>query len=292
MTLKKLNYLAILLLTALTVNVFSSAVSFSSPQPWLTMRNNEISVKVVIDTSITKGKSVKLKAFAMMNGRMSVLKRQSIKGGELTADLDFKVNGKFIGGMDYIGVDWSVSGIENGSGVYAPIGYMPVDADLKDKISVDEIKGDYAATSFKSDVTDGKNEVDFSWNSTGLIIAAKIAGEKLIVKIDPKNGKNAFPAFADRCITILNDSSLVEFKYPNRSMTADGIKYEKKDWKNEAVIKKDGEITIVTIPWADLGMIAQKGRIFGIAVINDKKALYPTEGNKAVPGTWGNLELR
>lgn len=292
MNLKKMFLVGSVLLSSITVNVFSSAVSFSSPQPWLTLRNKDMSVKLIIDTSVTKGKSVSVKAYAFKNGRKATLKSTTIKGGETSGDVNFTINGKYIGGMDYIGIDWSVPGIKNQKGTLAPVGYMPLSEKDMQNVAADKISGDFSVSSFKADVIVGKSEVDFSWSESGLIVAAKVTDDKVTVKFDPKNGKNAFPAFADRCLTLSKDSTLIKSQYPDRSFDKKGIKFEKKEWKNEISIKNDGDIIVAIIPWHDLGIIAQKGRVFGIAAIINDKISFPSTANKAVPGTWGNIELK
>lgn len=292
MSFKKVLIVGSVLLSSLAVNVYSSAVSFSSPQPWLTQRNSDLSVKVIVDTSITKGNKVYLKAFVLKNGRKSILKSNTIKSGETSGELNFKVSGKYIGGKDYIGIDWSVAGLKDEKGTLAPIGFMPVDEKLTNKIEANEVKGAYTAANFKSDVTVGTSEIDFAWKSEGLIVAAKVKDEKITIKFDPKNGKNAFPAFADRCLTLSNDSSSILSQYPNRGFSKNKIEIEKREWKNEIEIKKENDLIIATIPWHDLGMIAQKGRIFGIAAIVSDKKTFPANAKKAIPGTWGNIELK
>lgn len=292
MNFKKVFFVGSVLFISLSTQVLGSAVSFSSPQPWITQRANNISAKFVIDTSLTKGKSVNLKAYVVKNGRKSTLKSKTVKGGETSGDFDFSVNGEFVGGKNYVGIDWSVSGVKDQKGTLAPVGYMPLSENDLKKIAVDEVKGEFNVSGFKSDVTIGKTEIDFAWSLNGLVVAAKIEGEKLCVKFDPKNGKNSFPAFADRCLTLSKDSTLIKSQYPKRSFTDKGINYEKNEWKNEINIKNEGDFIIATIPWHDLGMIAQKGRIFGIAAIVDDKVTYPENANKAIPGTWGNIELK
>ncbi len=292
MDLKKVFFVGSVLLISLSTHVLGSAVSFSSPQPWITQRGKDVSTKFVIDTSLTKGKSVTLKAYAVKNGRKTTLKSKTIKGGETSGDLNFSINGKFVGGKDYLGIDWTVTGIKDEKGTLAPVGFMPLTDESNKKLEVPEIKGEFNAADFKSDIIVGKTEIDLAWSNRGLVVAAKVLDDKVTVKFDPKNGKNAFPAFADRCLTLSKDSALVKTQYPNRSFTDKGINYEKKDWKNEISMKNEGDIIIAIIPWHDLGMIAQKGRIFGIAVIVDDKTTYPDNAIKAIPGTWGNIELK
>lgn len=277
---------------AINFSAFSAAVSFSSPQPWLTLRNKDLSVKMVIDTAITKSKAVKVKAYISKNGGKRVIASKTIKGGETSGELIASLGNMPIGGKNHIGVEWSVPGLKDVKGALAPVGYYPLENISKENVEANKLSGAYNVDSFKSDVEVNKSLIDFAWTTDALIVAAKVKSETITVKFDAKNGKNAFPAFADRCLTLSSDTALTITQYPNRSITKKGVDFEKKEWKNEIKIVREKDVIVATIPFHDLGMIATEGRIFGITVFDKDNKTYPVKANKAIPGTWGNIILK
>ena len=72
---------------------------------------------------------------------------------------------------------------------------------------------------------------------------------------DGKNGKNAFLSYPDRIISYIPAKDSLNTIHYKRDVKEDTLRYTDKLWQSE--IKKEiiGEKVVISMPWADIGVI-------------------------------------
>lgn len=294
-----------LLLSIVTGIAFGQAVSFHSPVPWITLRENKIIAKTLIDTAEVKKNTVKLTIAKVINGKKMTVATKKFKSTDYSQEYELAtIEDKIIGGKDFLRIDWKVLGTDK-KGMILPFGIIEVgDVTENDAVKCKKISGKLEAASLKAQLQDkdflAAGNLMFCpvWNDKMLGLVCKNAKEmeNIIFTVDGKNGKNAFLSFSDRIVTYYPKIDSLHAVYYKRGIADEAIKYDEKKWVQE--IRKDAKdgLVVIAIPWHDLGMLALDGRIFGFGVfasVSEKESgAYPETAKKEIPGTWGNAVLK
>jgi hypothetical protein len=301
-----LRYMVVLMFSAgILQSGFSQTISFNTPLPWVSLRNDKLTVRAQVDTAQLKNRKLKLTVSVVKNGRSHKLASKQFSLTDPSGEYSFSsLKKKLIGGEEYIKIEWAISGKKD-KGTIEPIGIAdlsrlsetsPVTAvKVDDGIAVKDvaakITGDFNKTA--------STEYAFAWNKTTLfIVIKKETGDKTIkFGIDGKSGKNAFLSYPDRFVMYTPaDSTPVKGIHFEREVKNDSLKYKELDWRNEITSEESGETVVIAMPWYDAGMISFDERTvgFGIFVENDKGktiAALPKKADDQIPATWGILKL-
>lgn len=303
MTVKR-NLLTLCLFLGFTSVVFGQAVTFHSPVPWITLRENKIIAKTLIDTAEVKTNSVKLTLSKVINGKKVHIASKKFKSKDYSQELELAtIDDKVIGGKDFLRIDWKVLGTDK-KGIIFPFGVVEIGEVTEDdaikckkfsgKLEADAVKGQLQDKDF---LTVGNLMFCPVWNDKNLgLVCKKLKGtESISFTIDGKNGKNAFLAFSDRIVTYYPKAdSLYSVSY-RRGVAEDSIQYNERKWAQEVKKEVKEDLVLITVPWHDIGMLASDGRIFGFGIfakISEKESVaFPETAKKEIPGTWGNVVL-
>jgi hypothetical protein len=285
--------------------VFSQAVTFHSPVPWITLRDSKIIAKTLVDTSEVQKNAVKLTLSKVVNGKKIRIASKKFKTIDYSQEYELAtLDTDILGGKDFLTIAWEVANTEK-KGKIEPFGIVKIAGDDPEKgaLSCKQVSGTLSADALGSALKDndfvslGSGKFCAVWNSEkfGLVIKGGKDLESVRFSIDGKNGKNAFLTYSDRIITYFPKNDSLSATYNKRSVDEKGIKYNVKDWNQEIQKEvKDGLVCMV-IPWYDLAILPIDGRIFGFAAFaeaSDKTAAVPENAQKEIPGTWGNLVLK
>jgi hypothetical protein len=294
---------AAILLVSSTL-LFSQNVSFSSPNPWVTMREKGVIATSQVDTSKLKGKKIKIVLSQCGNGKENALATRNFSISDYSQKFDCgSAPELFVGGKDFLRIKWEVPGSDM-KGTIEPIGIAVLNNDSS--IIYDEalkISGELTAAAVKNKYGDaglrtvGKFQAAISWNDQTLaFVCSKTGSGALLLSIDGKNGKNAFLSFPDRFIGYQgkNDSLLAD--YYQRTIDKSAIQYVPQRWVNSIIKIIKDDLVLITIPWSDLGILPFDGRIIGYSLFNieedgKQSQAHPVKAIREIPGTWGNLKL-
>jgi len=282
---------------------FGQIMTFNSPAPWLTQRNDSIVVKAQLDTSKFAKKQLTLSLLKMEAGKKKQVLTKTFKVKDFTQDFFIGMaNASLVGGKDFFKVIWSIPGAKD-SGYCAPIGIVNIDKIAKSGpvhatkvVTPIDLKDIAGLVKDKKFTKVGADEFLLLWNTKTLSIIVKKSAVKSTVKFtfDGKNGKNAFVSFADKMLDYVMDKDSV-FAYENDRSYLDSITYTQKAWVSEIKKVSDKDYALVTIPWYDVGLLPFDGRLmgFGAFVKTDvpKPAAYPEKAEVLEPGSWGNAVL-
>jgi hypothetical protein len=285
---------------AYTVCASAQVITFNSPAPWITQRNDSIIVKAQLDTSKFSNKKISLAVTKVENGKKNVIKEKTFKVKDITHDFFIGLAGTgLIGGKDYLQIDWSVpKSTEKGS--FAPVGIVNLSSVEKNEM-IHVSKSDEACPEGISKVAQYASLQDqqftLVWNNNNLVVAIKTSSTKDAIRFafDGKNGKNAFLSYPDKIVDYVADKdSLSAYDYERAYQ--DSITYTAKSWKNDIVKDKSSSCVIITIPWSDLGLLPFEGRQIGFSVytVSSKNAVaaaLPKNAKMFIPGTWGTIIL-
>jgi hypothetical protein len=288
------------------VGAYSQVVTFNSPVPWVTQRNDSITVRAQIDTA-----QIKKKEFAVSvdlvneGGARKSLAKKTFKITDYTAEFAVgPVSQNLVGGLSYIKIDWSIPGTVN-KGTISPVGIVGLDKLPKpDSTLIVHVKDGADAAAVGSLVKEsdlkvvGAGKFAFCWTKEALyIVIAKTKTPGTVrFAIDGKNGKNAFCSFADRVIQYQPDKDSVWGSHFSRQLVADTLKYVEQAWPSEITKTALGDKVVIRVPWYDTGIIPVENRRFGIGIMEfsaaDKQtAAVPASGKFFMPGTWGDFVL-
>ncbi len=302
---KRAGFIAIVCVIGYSVGVLAQTITFNSPAPWQTLRNDSLIVKAQLDTAKFPKKKITLTASKIEGNKKKQIATKTFKVSDFTQDFSLGVAGMgLIGGRDYISLQWSVAGAKD-SGSCAPIGIANIDKLAKsDTLHAVKSNEEIDANNFAAKAKNAKftkikdQEYSLLWTPTALIILCKKSAAPGAVRfvVDGKNGKNSFAAYSDKMIdyTAAKDSV---FAYYNERSFADSITYKQKPWVNEFIKASDKDIAVIRVPWFDVGIGKPfDGRVMGFSVfaLSDKAAVlaaYPEKAAVMIPGSWGNLVL-
>lgn len=297
----------VVLLTGVLRSGVAQTISFNTPLPWVSLRNDSLTVRAQVDTSALNGKKLSLKVHTIKNGRSKTIASKSFKVTDPSGEFSFgKLNKKLIGGEEFIQIAWKIAGTED-KGTIEPIGI----ADLTKLVNTDTVKvekiGDDksakdAATAIGSKLaTLGSVSYGMAWNKNALYVAVKKSAKDEVIKFgfDGKNGKNSFLSYPDRFLVCspAADSEVVSGVHYERSLKKDAIEYTEKKWRSSISYEVVGDVIVAVVPWYDTGMIPFEERTvgFGAFVENAKGkdgAVLPEGADFFTPATWGTLLLQ
>ena len=300
----KVNVVTLCLFLGFSSVVFGQAVTFHSPLPWITLRNNKIIAKTLIDTAEVKTNTVKLTLSKVINGKKATIASKKFKSKDYSQELELAtINEKIIGGKDFLLIDWEVLGTDK-KGIIFPFGLAEIgEVSENDAIKCKKFSGKFQADAVKSQLQDndflmvGNSMICLVWNAEkiGIVCKKLKENESISFAVDGKNGKNAFLAFSDRIVTYYpKTDSLYPVSY-KRGVAEESIQYTERKWAQEINKEVKEDLVLITVPWHEIGMLASEGRIFGFSVfasVSEKEsAVFPETAKKEIPGTWGNVVL-
>lgn len=294
-----------LLLAGIIQSGFSQNISFNTPLPWVSLRNDTIVVRAQIDTAALKGKQLSLMLATVKNGKSSPIASKTFPIKDPSGEFSFgKINKKLIGGEEFLQVKWAIKGAED-KGTVEPIGIADLSSAPADTLRANHVADNAANKDVAAAMSDklrktGSVSYGFSWNRNALFAVVKKDGSKDSVKFafDGKSGKNAFLSYPDRIVTVATaDSGVVSGTHFQREMRKDSLVYKVEPWRNEITQETIGDVIVVRIPWFDTGMIPFEDRTvgFGAFVVDAKGksvAAQPAFAQLFIPATWGMLLLQ
>jgi hypothetical protein len=292
-------------LMGFSVNVIGQIITFNSPAPWLTLRNDSIVVKAQLDTARFLQKKIAFTVTKYENKQKKAIAVKTFKVTDFTQDFVLGIAGSgLLGGKDFLKVEWSVPGATD-KGFCAPVGI--VTNDKIGKIQPSHVAKAALAFDIKNiaDLVKGKQfskiqnqEFLMLWNTDGIAVIAKKAGLKDVAKFvfDGKNGKNAFVSYPDKMIDYIAEKDSVHAYVNERNFNTDSITYSEKVWSNDISKTSDKDYVMIKISWYDLGIAKSfDGRILGFAVFavpaKGPVAGFPDKAQLYVPGSWGSIVL-
>ncbi len=300
---------------------FSQAISFNTPLPWVSLRNDTIIVRAQVDTAVLKGKQLSLTLATVKNGKSQTIASKLFPVKDPSGEFSFgKIKKKLVGGDEFLRVKWEVksgatkkaakdaaaASAAEEKGVLEPIGIADIsDAGKTDtvraaKVPDDKKLGDVAAAVGDKFQQTGSVSYAFAWNKNALFAVVKKGSTKDVAKFafDGKSGKNAFLSYPDRIVTCAAlDSVPVKGIHFEREIRKDSLIYKELAWQNELTHEVVGDKIVIRIPWFDTGMIPFEDRTIGFgAFIDDAKgktaAALPASAKFFIPATWGVLYLQ
>jgi len=290
--------------TAITLAFSAQAqtVSFSSPVPWVTQRNDSVSVKAQVDTAQLKQKALTFKLLQVSNGKKKEIASKKVSVTDLSVDVSFgAIKKTLLGGSEYLQVEWSVPGSKTDKGIVEPFGIVS-ESVFKGLAPVTAVKVKTAqeCSQFKDDqfTSLGNVKVATAWNMDNCFIAVKKGADaKSLLKcaFDGKNGKSAFASYPDRILEYDIEKDALNPIHYTREIKADALKYNENKWINSITKEVQGDLIVITIPWSDVGVIPFEERTVGFAMIAESSGkvaqAIPAAANVLIPGTWTNLLL-
>ncbi|MBN2188186.1 MAG: hypothetical protein JW699_01930 [Chitinispirillaceae bacterium] len=285
---------------------YGQIIAFNGPMPWITQRNDSITVRAQIDTAqLKKNKSISLSA-VLVNERMqkSVLARKSFPVTDYSGEFALGVVKKnLVGGRSYIKIDWSLPAAAGGKGSLEPVGIAALDKlPAPEVIAVPRLKEgaslDLSALKESDYRTVGATRFALGWNEGALfiVLVRKQAAGSVRFAIDGKNGKNAFLSFADRVVMYEPAKDSLRGAHFSREMREGRLAYEEKPWPNEITKSVADDRVVIRVPWYDAGIIqfAERRLGMGIAAFDAKggqTAAWPAKADFYLPATWCDLVL-
>lgn len=285
---------------------FSQAISFNTPLPWVSLRNDTIIVRAQLDTASLKNKQLSIALAIVKNGKRSIIASKVFPVKDPAGEFSFgAIKKKLVGGEEFLRIEWTVKGSED-KGFVEPIGI----ADLTPFITTDTVQAkhvsdDMTAKDVVAAVGDnfqqtGKAAYSFAWNKSAVFAVLKKGTTDDTVKFtfDGKTGKNAFLSYPDRFVVAsLSDSIIVKGVHYQRDIKKDSLVYTAEEWRNEITHEVVGDKVVVRIPWYDTGMIPFEERTigFGVFVVSAKGksvAALPAAAQVFIPATWGVMLLQ
>lgn len=221
-------------------------------------------------------------------GKSTLLFSKSIKPSkdETEYSLEFLGIKKDIVGKDALWIKETIGKNTDESKIYGPYGFIKTPLI---ETSDTAILFDGEAKNFLLPVGE---KYKFTHNKNGLIIALGDLENDISFSIDAANSKTAFLAFANRIITFKAEEKTVSFFYPERNIEKTAaIQYKVRDWEGKMVIFDTANGKVIFIPWFDLGIKYEDGRIIGY-MINGNNFSYPANASQYSPSSWGNLILK
>lgn len=288
------------------VGVYCQIVTFNSPVPWVTQRNDSITVRAQIDTAQIKKKVFAISVNLVGEGLKSkTIAKKTFKITDYSAEFAMgPLSQNLVGGLSYIKIDWSVPGTVN-KGSISPVGIVALDKLPKpDSTMIPHAKDGADAAAVAALVkegdlkTVGTAKYGFYWNKEALYIAIVKTSSPGTVRfaVDGKNGKNAFFSFADRVIMFQPEKDSVWGCHFSRQMAGDTLKYVEKPWPSEITKTVLGDKIILRVPWYDTGIIPIENRRLGLGIMvfganGQQTAAVPASAKFYLPGTWGDFVL-
>jgi hypothetical protein len=286
----------------------SQVITFNGPTPWVTQRNDSITVRAQVDTGQIKKKEFSVSVDLVNDrGREESLTKKSFPIKDYTVEFPIgALKQRLVGGRSFIKIDWSISGTTN-KGSIAPIGIVALDnLPQSEALTVTHAAegvdpaGIAAAPKAGDYKTSGSANFAFAWNKSAFYVvlqkAQTPASGAIRFAFDGKNGKNAFLSFADRVIIYEPEKDSLFGLHYSQQLAGDTVKYAEKAWPNELTKTVVNDKIVIRVPWYDLGIVPFDGRRFGLGIVTFdvkgvRKDALPKDADFYNPGTWGNVLL-
>jgi hypothetical protein len=289
--------------------VFGQAITFNGPLPWVTQRNDSITVRAQIDlTQIKKKKEISIEA-VLVNDQLkkTSLVKKTFPMSDNNAEFALgPVKQTMVGGRSFIKINWTIPGTDNKGSLF-PLGIVALDKIVQPElVQITHAKEGADAAAVVASVkesdfrTAGPAKFAFAWNKEALylVLAKQATPGTVRFAIDGKNGKNAFLSFADRVVIYSPDKDSLKGAHFSRAMagTSDTLKYTDKPWPNKFEKSVSGDKIVIRVPWFDTGVIPFEERKMGMGVVafdvkGQQTAAFPTGADFYLPGTWGDFQL-
>jgi hypothetical protein len=285
---------------------YGQIIAFNGPMPWITQRNDSITVRAQIDTAqLKKNKVINLSAVLVNDrGQKSVLARKTFPVTDYSGEFALgAVKKNLVGGRSYIRIDWSLPAAAGGKGALEPIGIAALDRlPAPAVIAVPRLKEgagpDVSGLKDSDYRTVGRTRFALGWNDGALfivIVKGQAAGSVRFA-IDGKNGKNAFLSFADRVVMYGPGKESLTGAHFSREMRDGRLTYAEKPWPNEITKSVADDRVVIRVPWSDAGLIpfAERRLGMGIAAFDARggqTAACPAGADFFLPATWCDVVL-
>lgn len=284
--------------------ILAQAVSFSSPASWITQRNDTVFIRAQLDTALIKKKAVSVSLLQVNEGKKKVLAKKSLNITDNVMELMFaKVGRDLVGGKEFLRLEWALA--DSGEkGVIEPIGIL----NLQKMQNNDTIKAirvqdgaDFksVADMMKVDQLKKLGTVEFgtAWNKEAFFIVMKKGLDSSLISFafDGKNGKNAFISYPDRIVSYVPAKDSLVTTHYKRDIKGDTLRYTSNDWNSETRREIVEDKVVISMPWADIGVIPFEERMVGMGVFAQKagkiNAALPQKAQLFIPGSWGDVFL-
>ncbi|MDG5813716.1 hypothetical protein QA601_01370 [Chitinispirillales bacterium ANBcel5] len=296
------------LISGLAVYVSASDVLINSPLPWMTLRNDSLMVRLQADTAQLPQNQITFSVKHHSPGRASQLMSNTVTMDDYSGEFLIGMLGRAqLGGDQWLSIEWNVPGTEKNDRL-GPVGIADLNLLESKRINkalrVDDDSKLNDVVSFAKDSTLlEKNDagVSLAWNTNALFLMihkSEVSGKELKLGFDPKCGKYAFLAWADRFISYSTETDSVLGTHYRRSYDdEEGLQYQKRVWGENIEQISNEEMVFVSIPWDELGLIPFEERVLGFAVFEydsnqNLSVSLPQSAQKQVPGTWGEFILQ
>jgi len=280
-------------------------VTFNSPGQWTTERSDNLVLKAQLDTAKIPKKQISVSLYKIEAGKKKLVATKPFKVTDYSQEFNLGTVGtNLLGGKDYLKIEWSIMGAKDKGSLF-PVGIVnldklpPVAAVHASKVQAPLDAGSAASFAASAKFVSVKDcDIALFWSSSALSVLVKKGQSKNTLKLafDGKNGKNAFISYPDRVVELnMTKDSLSTVLY-ERVALSDSVNFPVKDWKSEVKKTAANGMTIITIPWYDIGLVAQDGRVLGFgAFVTDEKsapvAAYPASAKLLLPGSWSSIVL-
>jgi hypothetical protein len=286
-------------------SAFADIVTFNSPGQWTTERSDKIVLKVQLDTAKIPKKQLSVSLYKVEAGKKKLVATKPFKVSDYSQEFNLgSVGTNLLGGKDYLKIEWAITGTKDKGSLF-PVGIVNLDKipaveslhAAKVQAPVDENSA--ASLAAKAKFTSVKGcEFALFWSTNALSVVLKKgqASSTLKLAFDGKNGKNAFISYPDRVVELnLAKDSMSTVLY-ERVALSDSVNFPVKDWKCDVKKTTGKEFTVITIPWFDIGLVAQDERALGFAAFLEGEksapvAAYPDKARLLVPGSWSTIVL-
>jgi hypothetical protein len=285
---------------------YGQIIAFNGPMPWITQRDDSITVRAQIDTAqLKKNKTISLSA-VLVNDRQqkTVLAKKTFPVTDYSGEFALgTIKKNMVGGRSYVKIDWSMPAAAGGKGSLLPIGIAALDKlPAPEVIAVARVKDgsnpDVSGLKDSDYRTVGGMKFACAWNNEALVIVLvkKQAPGTVRFAIDGKNGKNAFLSFADRVVMYDRATDSLKGAHFSREMKGDQLTYTEKPWPNELTKSVSGDRVVIRVPWSDVGMLPAEERKFGMGITafdakGKQASAFPQKADFFLPATWCDCQL-
>ena len=292
------RYLPGVLLGAIAFSLTAQTVLFNDPVPWATMRSRHLVLKAQVDTASVAQGGLSVDVYAVIDGQSRLAGRKRFNPDDYSMVFDMGSIGRdLVGGHDYFRIDWSVAGSDDKGSCY-PVGFAVLEKKEPPVIVRADSTSSIEAYTGPFDVTVGQVQFAALWNKNYLAFSFRRDSEitgYVELFIDGKNAKNAFLSYPDRVIRYFPHGDSAVTRHYTRSLKGDVIEYAEQEWHTDFFTVQTDEVTIVLVPWYDPGVIPFVDRTVGFAAFYQESdgtlVAYPSQAQREVPATWGNLVL-
>ncbi len=284
---------AFLAIIAVAGALSGQVVSFNSPTEWMTLRDQSVTAKVLLDTAKIEQKRISLKLEKVTNRGVRRLASKTFRIQDYAEDFPLgSMNAEIAGGKEYLRISWTLPGADE-TGALSPFGVVALDSAAELEPTVRAVRGKPEDLSKDGFIGIGEHAIAAVYDEDALTLAIrKDQSEKtLTFAFDGKNGKYAFVSYPDRFVAYTPGADSAETFYYRRSVSDTGIVYKRTEWIAGVESHSTGAHHTIRIPWHDMGLLPFDGRIIGFAAFTKDETSAPEGAKRWIPGTWGNLYL-